>query len=189
MFNHGFNSTTGCSEACASECTQSLRGILEFRAAVYAAATPVPVCRVPAALAGDDNTGNAMAVKNLLGDTYNNTYGGATPETYGLTQAGQWGVSWQSGDKVIGQAICSASSSGTPVASTGSDALYCWCKATNYVSPSNSQCSFSDSSWYQRGAAAEDSEYCLYWCGYYCANDVRTWPYTRVLVLDGLFEQ
>lgn len=184
VFNHGFNSTADCSGMCAPECAQSLRSISEFRDAVYGAAAPL--CRIPAAVAAQD-MGTAMAAKSFLGDAYNNTYGGATPETYGLTQAGQWGVSWQTGDKVVGEAMCSASSSGTPVASTGNEAVNCWCKATGYISASNSQCSFSDSSWVlinNNGA-----EYCLQWCTYECANYVRTWEDIRVMILNGLFAQ
>ena len=71
------------------------------------------------------NNGNAYAAKRLNGGR-DYTNGGDTAATYGITQPGEWGVSWSNGDKVTGVALCSQTSgtwatTGTPD-ETGSDA-------------------------------------------------------------------
>ena len=189
VFNHGFNSTTDCSETCASECAQFLRGMPGFRDALYNVA-PAPACTIPST--DVSNAPNAYAAKRLNGGT-DYTYGGATAATYGITQPGEWGVSWSNGDKVTGVALCSQTSgtyqnTGTPDETGSGETKYCWCKATHYTANSAQQCSLSSPScvfYGDRGAVS----YCAGHCADNCATGVLNGSAFRAAVFTGLVAQ
>ena len=193
VFNHGFNSTTDCSETCASECAQSLRGMPGFRDAVYSVAVaPTPSqqqCLIPSSLASTN--GLSYGYK----DDSTGEYGAASRNTsdYGLTEDNTWGVTWSNGDKVVGESICSQTSgtyatAGTPDTSGSGETEYCWCRATGYTASGESQCSLSSSSWvfeYGFGSASD----CARHCALYCADDVQYNSDFRGAVFAGLLSQ
>ena len=108
---------------------------------------------------------------------------------YGISDPGQWGVTWSNGDKVTGVALCSQTSgtwatTGTPDETGSGETGYCWCKATHYTANNAQQCSLSSPSWvflYGSGSAAG----CAYLCAYDCANDVLSNSDFRLAVFGG----
>ncbi len=203
VFNHGFYSTTDCSEMCASECAQSLRGIPGFRDAVYSVAVaPTPSqqqCLIPSSLVSTN--GSARAAKSLDG-TGDDMLGGATAETYGLTEPGQWGVSWSNGDKVVGEAKCSAlpgnnhnmqwggnsadwTATESELTNESGESQYCWCRATGYIASGAEQCSLSSPAWVfilNHVSAAN----CATDCAKRCAYRVHAYSSFRPALFGGL---
>lgn len=194
VFNHGFNSTTDCSETCASECAQSLRGIPGFRDAVYSVAVaPTPSqqqCLIPSSLVSTDGSAHAALAHDSNG--LNPNYGGATALTYGISEPGQWGISWDNGDKIIGESVCSVSAgsiytTGTPDMGTSGELGYCWCHATTYVPNEGQSCSLSSSNWavaYTGG----NTRNCTYYCAGYCASMIRTDSTLRQAMFSNVVE-
>ncbi len=109
---------------------------------------------------------------------------------YGLTEDFTWGVTWSNGDKVVGEAKCSAlqgnSHSGqwggdsadwtateSELTNASGDTKYCWCRATGYIASGAELCSFSSPSWvfatFYRSASN-----CAYSCAYSCAYRVQS---------------
>ena len=127
-------------------------------------------CNIP--LTDVSTNGNARASKRLS-DGIIWTNGGATAETYGLEQPGEWGVSWSNGDKVTGVALCSQTNgmyrrTGTPDETGSGETKYCWCKATHYTANNAQQCSLSSPSWVL--ASVGD---CAGLCASSCANVIQ----------------
>ena len=135
-----------------------------------------------------DNPGNALAAKRLNGGS-DDTYGGATAATYGITEPGEWGVSWSNGDKVTGVALCSAhsgdnhssqwggdssdwTSDETTLTSASGETRYCWCKATHYTANNAQQCSLSAPAWVFNLGIVSDA-YCALNCAVNCASKCR----------------
>ena len=134
------------------------------------------------------NKGNASASKRLNGGS-DDTYGGATAATYGITEPGEWGVSWSNGDKVTGVALCSAHSGNnhssqwggdssdwtsdeTTLTSASGETRYCWCKAIHYTTNNAQQCSLLAPAWvfdFDFISAATCANNCAYNCtaGFY----------------------
>ena len=162
-----------------------------------------PQCKIPST--DVSNNGNAYAAKLLNGES-DATSGGATAATYGITQPGEWGVSWKNGDKVTGVALCSAQSGNyhglrwggnssdwtsdktTLINATG-ETRYCWCKATHYTANNAQQCSLSSPAWVYR-AGTDSADGCAYNCAYYCVNNLlgSSSPF-RVALFTGLVAQ
>ncbi len=146
-------------------------------------------CEIPST---DVSTnGNAYAAKKLDGGN-DSTSGGATAATYGITQPGEWGVSWSSGDKVVGEAICSQTSgrwatTGTPDTTGTGETKYCWCRATHYTANNAQQCTLSSPAWVFSGG--DDSANCARDCASGCAGDVRFNSVFRVALFTGLVAQ
>ena len=143
-----------------------------------------PACTIPST--DVSNNGNAYAAKRLIGKNYS-TYGGATAATYGISAPGEWGVSWENGDKVTGVALCSAQSGDnhsrewggnssdwtsdeTTLTSATGETQHCWCKATHYTANNAQQCSLSSPAWVfesDRGSASACRIYCAHRCAVY----------------------
>ena len=145
-------------------------------------------CEIPSALANIG--GNAYAAKRLDGGN-DNSSGGATAETYGLEQPGEWGVSLENGDKVTGVTLCSSTGFagmseliiGTP--NEGSTGQYCWCKATHYTASGVQQCRIFSQNWVyfqDRSTPAGCLSSCAAWCAYYLLRD----PAVRRAVFLGI---
>ena len=133
-----------------------------------------PECKIPST--DVSNAPNAYAAKRLNGGD-DNTNGGATAATYGISDPGEWGASWSNGDKVTGVALCSQTSgtypnTGTPDETGSGETKNCWCQATHYTANNAQQCSLSAPAWvseYNAGSAAD----CADGCAKSCANRVR----------------
>ena len=130
-------------------------------------------CLIPSTLSSAN--ADAYAAKRLNGES-DDTDGGATAETYGITEPGEWGVSWENGDKVTGVALCSQTngvtfaSTGTPDETGSGETKYCWCKATHYTANAGSQCALSSPAWvfYTDYGSA-----CTYGCPSLCTYFIR----------------
>ena len=142
----------------------------------------VPACEIPSSLVGG---GSSYGYKNdSTGEYGEDSY---DTSEYGLTEDNTWGLSWSNGDKVVGEAKCSAlegdrhdwewggnsadwSASESELTNASGEAQYCWCRATGYIASGSSQCSLSSSSWvfiYAGGSASECAYFCANWCGNY----------------------
>ena len=131
---------------------------------------------------------NAYAAKRLSGGT-DSTDGGATAATYGLEQPGEWGVSWENGDKVTGVALCSQTSgtylnTGTPDETGNGETQYCWCKATHYTANNAQQCSLSSPSWVFKNRLAPAAD-CAFNCAFNCADLVKVRSGFRAALFGG----
>ena len=152
----------------------------------------VPPCLIPSADVSTD--GNAYAAKRLDGEA-EHTYGGATAATYGISDPGEWGVSWGNGDKAIGEALCSQTGGtaqgdlGTPDTSGAGTRKYCWCRATGYMPNGGEQCSFVSASWVLYSENRITDSYCTRNCSNYCINAVRTRADFRAAMFTGLVAQ
>ncbi|MBO7042598.1 MAG: hypothetical protein J6W08_01890, partial [Alphaproteobacteria bacterium] len=147
-------------------------------------------------------TGTASASKSLDGNGANDqTYGGATLETYGLTQNGEWGVSFSYG-KIKGISSCTTTvpvnlsefaqltnperyalicgSNGTGGQgvypsnsfSSGVTGPYCWCHPTHYIANGAQQCAFAPTSWLFTNAYTDATD-CADSCAHNCEVNVR----------------
>ena len=151
-----------------------------------------------------NSIGNAYASKKLKNGS-DVTNGGATAETYSLEQPGEWGLSWENGDKVTGVALCSAhsgsdhnwawggdSSDWTAAESTLTSATgetkYCWCKATHYTANTAQQCSLSSPAWVFRHAYGS-AALCANDCANACATGVRDSSDFRLALFGGNIAQ
>ena len=197
VFNHGFNSTTDCSETCASECAQSLRGMPGFRDAVYSVAVaPTPSqqqCLIPSTLVSTN--GSSRGYKNDSTGEYGAA--GLNTSDYNLTEDNTWGVTWSNGDKVTGEAFCSTTDDGKTLGETGNPGTtggyvaggqYCWCKATHYTANGESQCSLSSPAWVFLNDGGTASG-CAVNCARNCAGNVRNNSDFRVAIFTGLIAQ
>ena len=104
----------------------------------------------------------------------------ANAPDFGITEAGQWGVSFVYG-KVVGEALCSSTSgegatTGTP--DTSSSGGYCWCRAMGYMIYQEKQgvfapmCAVSSPAWVftdDVGLAAD----CASDCALKCVDNVN----------------
>ncbi|MBO7042385.1 MAG: InlB B-repeat-containing protein, partial [Alphaproteobacteria bacterium] len=125
-------------------------------------------CEIPST--DVSNNGNARASKRLSNGGVLAI--GATAETYGLEQPGEWGVSWSNGDKVTGVALCSQTSgtypnTGTPDETGSGETQYCWCKATHYTANNAQQCSLVSPAWVFYGDFGSN---CALFCPDNCAG-------------------
>ena len=156
-----------------------------------------PECKIPSSLVS--NNGSSYAAKN-----FNDNNDGSVA-TYGINQPGEWGVSWENGDKVLGKALCSAhsgdnhnytwsgtssewASDETTLTSASGEAKYCWCRVTDYMPSSDEQCSFSSPQWvldYVDGS----SRGCTNYCARYCAYRAQTLTVFRTPLFTGLVAQ
>ena len=120
---------------------------------------------------------------------------------YGITQPGEWGVSWSNGDKVTGVALCSAhsgdhhdyqwdgnssdwTSDETTLISASGETQYCWCKATHYTANNAQQCSLSSPVWvYINDSSLADN--CAYNCPFGCASIILNYSSSRVALFAG----
>ena len=108
---------------------------------------------------------------------------------YGISDPGEWGVTWSNGDKVTGVALCSQTSgtwatTGTPDETGSGETQYCWCKATHYTANNAQQCSLSSPSWvfaHAYGSAA----YCADGCADFCPHHVQGDSDFRLAVFGG----
>ena len=157
-------------------------------------------CEIPST---DVSTnGNVYASRRLNGGIVNSS-GGATALTYGITQPGEWGVSWENGDKVTGIALCSAHSGNNhsnqwggnsddwtsdETTLTSATGKYCWCKATHYTANNAQQCSLSSPSWVFASSRNSD-DYCANSCADNCAFLVRNNSAFRPAIFTGLVAQ
>ncbi|MBR6010037.1 MAG: InlB B-repeat-containing protein [Alphaproteobacteria bacterium] len=117
---------------------------------------------------------NAWAGRGLDNNIVH-SWGGATASTYGITQPGQWGASWNSGDKVLGEAFCSTTS-GTP-GSTASviemtEGVNCWCRLTSYTSNNAEQCDVMPTIWVHNGYSYGNTAGCKVACDRACTNSM-----------------
>ena len=144
-----------------------------------------PPCEIPST--DVSNNGNAYASKRLNGGG-DITYGGATAATYGITEPGEWGVSWSNGDKVTGVALCSQTSGGTPYETGSGDSRYCWCKATHYTANNAQQCSLSSPSWVYYLSYLSAAE-CASGCAVNCAYTVMYGSSLRAALFAGNIAQ
>ena len=108
---------------------------------------------------------------------------------YGLTEDNTWGVTWSSGDKVVGEAICSQTrgtwaTAGTPDTTGAGTTEYCWCRATGYIASGESQCDLSSPSWVV--IANWSVSDCAHDCAKRCAEYVRINSGFRAAVFTGL---
>ena len=144
----------------------------------------VPPCLIPST--DVSNAPNAYAAKKLNGGS-DITNGGATAATYGITDPGEWGVSWSNGDKVTGVALCSQTdgtyaTTGTPDETGSGTTRYCWCKATHYTANNAQQCSLSAPAWVFYSYYYSVAE-CAYDCAYYCSSLLLSNSVIRAAVL------
>ena len=127
---------------------------------------------------------NVYADKPLNGGA-DETAGGATAATYGLTNPGEWGVSYNYGD-VTGVAKCSAlagdnnnstwtnansnwTATESELDSASGEKQYCWCKATGYTPGGGIKVDITSSNWiYSEDFGAK----CAAVCSSVCANDL-----------------
>ena len=158
----------------------------------------VPPCEIPST--DVSNEGNAYAAKKLSGGN-DNTNGGATAATYGITQPGEWGVTWSNGDKVTGVAKCSAlpgnnhnqewggnssdwTASESELTSATGETKYCWCQATHYTANNAQQCSLSSPAWVF-GTVYGSAANCADGCASYCASRVHSRSVSRAALFAG----
>ncbi len=149
-----------------------------------------PECKIPST--DVSNNGNAYVAKSLSNGS-DSTYGGATATTYGITQPGEWGVSWSNGDKVTGVALCSRTSgtwatTGTPDETGGNRAQYCWCKVTHYTANNAQQCSLLSPAWVYRNNGGS-AVACRSQCAQSCAGAVLDGSDFRAALFTGLVAQ
>ena len=148
----------------------------------------VPPCLIPST--DVSNAPNAYAAKKLNGGS-DITNGGATAATYGITDPGEWGVSWSNGDKVTGVALCSQTdgtyaTTGTPDETGSGTTRYCWCKATHYTANNAQQCSLSSPAWVFGG---DYGLVCADNCAPRCPDVVRYYTDFRAAIFTGLVAQ
>ena len=140
-------------------------------------------CRIPRLLRRTDGTSYGYINGNpdvSLVSLYS-----SRASDYGLTQDNTWGVTWSNGDKVVGEAICSAKSgdnhnyawdgdssdwTATESELTNASGAYCWCKVTGYMASGTSQCSLAPSSWLFLRLIGASSSSCIKTCARYCAQ-------------------
>ena len=108
---------------------------------------------------------------------------------YGLTEDNTWGLTWSSGDKVVGEAICSQTSgtwatAGTPDTTGAGTTQYCWCRATGYIASGESQCNLSSPSWVVISNWSVSG--CAHDCAKYCEHYVQINSGFRAAVFTGL---
>ena len=116
----------------------------------------------------------AFASKSLDGTT--DDFNNATPETYGLTQPGQWGSTFDHGD-IIGISKCSASNDGGKISGqagnpTNTDGRFCWCKATRFIPAdgNGTVCDSTSGQWIILGTKNTTEN-----CNLICAQDCALW--------------
>jgi hypothetical protein len=105
---------------------------------------------------------------------------GATPETYYLSQAGQWGVSFDYGD-VIGMSNCNAQPGETgtvgQLGDLNASGPCCWCQINSFIDTSNNneQCFINSiSDWWVLQSCMEGQSNCVKSCAYSCAKFAMT---------------
>ena len=119
------------------------------------------------------SNGTASAARELDGSNTSST-GGATVSTYGLSSAGDWGVTFSNG-YATGISFCSDASGGSNPGSTSGE--HCWCKATAYTLNGGTSCQVTQShnSWVEVPVAAiEGISSCVNFCAGQCAANART---------------
>ena len=207
VFNHGFNSTTDCSETCASECAQFLRGMPGFRDAVYSVAVaPTSTqqqCLIPSTDINNTPEWDSIGCLDIngAGDCANMNGFDQNAPNYGISNPGEWGVSWSNGDKVTGVVLCSAlpgnnhnyawggdsadwTSDETTLTSATGETQYCWCKATHYTANNAQQCSLSSPAWVFNDDIASAAN-CASGCALVCAGNVQKYSGFRVALFGG----
>ena len=161
------------------------------------------ICKIPSGLLS-----TSISHKGWIGDStvsHNNVFNPYSENTsdYGLTEDNTWGVTWSNGDKVVGEAICSAISgdshgyawdgnsddwtaSESELTSVSGETRYCWCKATGYIANGENQCSLSSSSWvtyYDYGANCAEE------CAHGCADIVDYHSGFRAALFTGVLAE
>ncbi len=116
----------------------------------------------------------AFASKSLDGTTDDSN--NAAPETYGLTQPGQWGSTFDHGD-IIGISKCSASNGGGIISGqagnpTNTDGSFCWCQATRFIPAdgNGTVCDSTSGQWIILGSKNTTAN-----CNLRCAQDCALW--------------
>ena len=99
----------------------------------------------------------------------NEGYSGARRSDYGLTNAGDWGVTFPYG-KVVGTSLCSSTegiyaTTGYPNETNAENNGNCWCKLTKFIPNTGSQENISSSQWVFR----DNVSFCP-GCSGICAN-------------------
>ena len=102
----------------------------------------------------------------------NHGYSGARRSDYGLTAAGDWGVTFPYG-KVVGTSLCSSTSGtyampGYPNETNDIVNTNCWCKLTRFIPNTGSQQNITSSQWIFRDAVSFCPD-----CAGRCANMLR----------------
>ena len=98
--------------------------------------------------------------------------------TYEISEPGEWGVTWNSGDKVTGVAFCSTTNDGKSYYQTGNPGTtgggtYCWCKATHYTPSGNSRCALSSPVWVLYRSQSDAN--CATYCAARCSSEVSAY--------------
>ena len=166
-----------------------------------------PACLIPSTDVSNNAEDESMGCLDINGAGLCAGKGGfdQNAPNYGISDPGEWGVSWSNGDKVTGVALCSAhggnnhsdqwggnssdwTSDETTLTSATGETQYCWCKATHYTANNAQQCSLSSPSCVFENNYGSASE-CAFNCANDCADDVRYHSAFRAAVFTGLVAQ
>lgn len=205
VFDADHGSATGCAGSCAAVCVERVRSDFDFRAALFGysggGSGSGQACLIPST---DVSTGgNAWAAKSLNG--VRDETSGASMATYGITQPGEWGISWANGDKAKGVALCSAragnnhnwqwggdssdwTASESTLTGTTGEKKYCWCKVTHYTANNAEQCSLSSPSWVFEADSATNTS-CEAYCARNCASVTNGYLGLRAALFGDNVEQ
>ncbi|MBR6010657.1 MAG: InlB B-repeat-containing protein [Alphaproteobacteria bacterium] len=204
----GGGEAADCADGCASKCASSVHDGSDFRAALFGYSSggsssgsgSGSACLIPST---EVSTG-VWAAKSLDG-ARNEITSGASMATYGITQPGEWGVSWANGDKVKGVALCSAragnnhnwqwggdssdwTASESTLTGTTGEKRYCWCKVTHYTANNAEQCSLSSPSWVFNTDNATNTS-CEAYCARNCASATNGYLGLRAALFGDNVEQ
>ena len=116
-----------------------------------------------------DTSINGTGLAYLMTIRGNEGYSGARRSDYGLTNAGDWGVTFPYG-KVVGTSLCSSTegiyaTTGYPNETNAENNGNCWCKLTKFIPNTGSQENISSSQWVFR----DNVSFCP-GCSGICAN-------------------
>ena len=154
-------------------------------------AAPILVCQVPDSDVNNNGEEDNKACLDLngAGECAGKMRFDLNAPNYGITEPGEWGVTWSNGDKVTGVALCSTTGNGvggqffTGNPDTSNVGTYCWCKATHYTAYNAQKCALS-APWVFVMNSNDESE-CLNTCASRCDNGVTESPAMR----GALFER
>ena len=182
VFYGGNGSAVTCADLCAYSCANIVQGGPAFRVASFGSNVEnvaVAQCLIPSTDVHNIPIEESIGCLDINGVGYctaGNGYDQNAPN-YGISDPGEWGLTWSNGDKVTGVALCSQTSgtyatTGTPDETGSGETRYCWCKATHYTANNAQQCSLSAPAWVFRSADGSAAS-CAYDCANSCAADVR----------------
>ena len=139
----------------------------------------------------DNDTDYCTDGITFYGDTTN-----CLNAVYNNIALNEWMVTWENGDVIKGEALCSATDGldiivGNPYTSGTGDARYCWCRVKAYTASGSQQCDFESPSWV---FGTDGDEYyriedCKHYCSYQCAHDALRSTYKRGYLFTGLVAQ